>query len=388
MKKIQMIPESYIKEDYYEIEREYLFEGLWHLVGGISCKQLEDNRYFLTTLAGREIIILINEGKVIALKNSCPHRSGNFVNERFGTIKNLTCVYHGLTFYKNGSFKSCASADDFCSNKNQYNQLEDLFITKYPVQIIGELIFISINPRCAIEEQFSEEILEELSKFKFHNQSASALWQEEFNWKLFFENVKDGLHVQYVHKNSFASIVERNYSLYQSNKSDYKERDSSTFNSPDIDLDKIDIRDLSYIANGKLNREDVWWAKYLKDIFKHNIYVNYFLFPSTNFASVGGTHFVRQRFEPCAPNLLNYELDIYLPQLPNYFLSAPLLKRIIEIEKEIIEEDSIILRKQYSNIEANIYDGIEQNMAHGDYEKSIIENILYINKLYRDFRKK
>ena len=45
--------------------------------------------------------------------------------------------------------------------------------------------------------------------------------------------------------------------------------------------------------------------------------------------------------------------------------------------KKGIEEDSIILRKQYSNIEANIYDGIEQNMAHGDY-KNQLSRIFYI----------
>ena len=218
-----------------------------------------------------------------------------------------------------------------------------------------------------------------MSKLKFHNQMSRARWEEDFNWKLMYENVKDYLHPDYVHP--LYPLKKCGKGIYTNNSKDKQYQDINDILKKQ-DLKDLDIKDLSYICSSNINTDKkLWWNQNLGDVYRENEYVNFYLFPSTNFISYAGSYFLRQTYQPNNPLNFNYELDAYLPEIKIMFKTAPLLKRLIELEINTIEEDSMILSKVQKNY---LSQNSSSNMMHGDYEEQVIKNISFINNIYQE----
>jgi phenylpropionate dioxygenase-like ring-hydroxylating dioxygenase large terminal subunit len=174
-------PEHYNGQEFFLKERKFLFEELWHFAGIKSCMNLGGNRFYSTVIAGKKIQLREYEGSMYALENICPHRGGPFVFEEIGE-QPLTCKYHGLTFHANGTFKGSSSANWFCNDK-AYDELDCLAIKKFRIKQVGEFIFVSLGDNVIFEDQFNEEMIQEMNKISFYNHFGRSSWIEEFNWK-------------------------------------------------------------------------------------------------------------------------------------------------------------------------------------------------------------
>jgi phenylpropionate dioxygenase-like ring-hydroxylating dioxygenase large terminal subunit len=280
------------------------------------------------------------DGEIHALENVCPHRGGPFVLDDLGESP-VVCKYHGLSFHGNGSFKASASADWFCKD-SPYDELDCLAIKKFRTKEIGEFVFVSLGNDVAFEDQFNDEMIMEMQKIKFHPHFGQAKWEEQFNWKLNFENIKDPLHIYYIHPKTFGHLLAFNSESYISRFA----KSNKDLEGKKIEVSPKCLQDMSFMGySNAMDRPRVWWESDIENLYREQSYVNFYFFPSTNFYSVGGTHFARQTYDPSGPSSFNYSLEVYLPALTKKISAAPLIKRLMEIEKVVIDEDSIILKE-------------------------------------------
>ena len=371
----QFKPENYFEEEYYFKEKKYLFQELWHFVGIKGCMNLGGNRFYTTTVADKLVQFREFEGKISALENACPHRGGPFVTDEYGE-QPLVCKYHGLSFKSDGSFKGTNSADWFCKD-GLFNKLDCLAIKTFRVREVGEFIFVSLGDEVQFEDQFSEELISEMNKISFGSNYGRAKWCEDFNWKLNFENIKDPLHIFHVHPKTFGALLEFQGKSYVTGSGFIAGNRPNESNRTSSIKSLIDMSYFSY--SSALDSPTPWWSDDIQNVYRKNSFVNFYLFPSTNFYSVGGTHFARQTYDPIGPSSFTYYLEVYLPKLRKKINAAPVIKRLLEAEKTVINEDSIILKKINDAFKSNP----RTQMMHGDYEEKISEQIKFVaNQIY------
>lgn len=297
----------------------------------------------------------------------------------------MVCKYHGLSFHADGSFKATAAANWFCET-HAYDELDTLRVKSFRTKQVGEFVFVSLGNTVAFEDQFNDEMIREMAKLKFEKNYGHARWEEDFNWKLNYENIKDPLHIYYVHPKSFSPMMQFEAQSYI--KDATKKRLPETASLPGSPLNaepnqsQPSLKDMSFVAfSPKMNKPEVWWKPSIQEQYRDGSYVNFYFFPSTNFYAVGGDHFARQTYDPTGPRAFRYTLEVYLPQLKRKFNLAPLVKRLMEIEKSVIDEDSVILKQINDSFESPI----GTKLQHGDYEKQIPRQIRFMrNAIYKE----
>jgi phenylpropionate dioxygenase-like ring-hydroxylating dioxygenase large terminal subunit len=374
-------PSNYTDSHLFLKEKIELFPCLWNLVCLKSTHLPEVGSYFLTRVVDAELIVYRDKDNISCFSNICPHRGSPLVSAARGKLPRFSCPYHGIVFNAKGHFQSTGSASYFCSSEQKNCQLDNLSLKQYSVQVVGDFVFVSLNPKVSLDEQFEEEILNALMNINIDTRYASGTWEEAFNWKLNYENVNDGLHPMYVHPSTFGPLMNFSKDIYSASKS---------FANDDLNklpFDTCAIKDLSIsslsgiVVSDRLNRNEPWWKTQIDTtIFYEERYVNIFLFPNTNLCSIGGTHFIRQRYNPSSVERFIYELDVFLPPLKKSFIAAPLLKRIFELECDVIAEDSDILSRLQNNLSQ--INNPETMLSHGDYEDRIMRLMMFYNKFF------
>jgi phenylpropionate dioxygenase-like ring-hydroxylating dioxygenase large terminal subunit len=365
-------PAHYFGDEFYLREKKLLFSEAWHLAGIKPCMNLVGNRYYCTTIAGKKIQLRAYDDVIYALENVCPHRGGPFVLEDFGE-EPLVCKYHGLAFTADGCFRGTKSANWFCGDRS-YSDLNSLKLKSFRVKEVGDFVFVSLGETIKFEDQFNEQMISEMSSLKFHSRYGRAKWTEPFNWKLNFENIKDPLHTFFVHPNSFANLMKFDGVSHVA---------TSRYEAPPHPLrsyrkdNSISLQDMSFMSiSDEMKRSEVWYQSLIENQYNPNRFVNFYMFPSTNFYSVGGTHFCRQTYDPVGARSFDYTLEVYLPILNKPINAAPLIKRLLEIEKSVIDEDSIVLKR----INDSFLNDPLTTMAHGDYEDKILSQLVWLQK--------
>ena len=91
--------------------------------------------------------------------------------------------------------------------------------------------------------------------------------------------------------------------------------------------------------------------------------------------SVSGTHYVVQQYLPISPSKFLYRLNVSFPEMLEKFESKNLLHNLLQIERNVIREDEIILDRLQKSMEAKLPG---EHFAHGDYENYIMEQQIYL----------
>ena len=102
--------ESSISPEFYELEREAIFQRTWLNVGRVE--QLRRNGSYFTkelAVANTSLIIVRGmDGEIRAFHNVCRHRGNKLVwtdhprEETSGTCRQFRCKYHGWRYELNG----------------------------------------------------------------------------------------------------------------------------------------------------------------------------------------------------------------------------------------------------------------------------------------------
>jgi phenylpropionate dioxygenase-like ring-hydroxylating dioxygenase large terminal subunit len=161
---------------------------------------------FVNTFVGKTPVVVArdNDGEIYAFENRCSHRGALICLDQAGHTEHFTCVYHGWSYDLQGTLKGVAFENgvngkggmppSFCK--------EDHSPRKLRVATTCGLVFASFSDDVPdIEEYIGEPVLARIRRIlnkpvKVLGRFTQAL---PYNWKLYFENVKDSYHASILH---------------------------------------------------------------------------------------------------------------------------------------------------------------------------------------------
>ena len=201
-----LAPSYYLSPEICGRERERLFGRLW-IFAGLKSFVSQVDSYIARRVAGKPVVVQNFDGELRAFQNMCAHRQNPVQPEGFGR-RPLVCGYHGWRYDRAGKVSTIPLHDEHYLFAEQPRAA--LGLRKLGLARIGSLLFINFSPDpLPIEEQFGEALLETLASVSesFDDEVLVAQWRVAHNWKLAYENLRDGLHPRFVHTRTLATEV-------------------------------------------------------------------------------------------------------------------------------------------------------------------------------------
>jgi len=191
----------YYRADYFELEREAIFQRVWLQVGHVS--ELAESGSFIVRpveIANASVLITRgSDGKIRAFHNVCTHRGTQLVAEDSGKRSAFSCRYHRWTFGNDGRLRGAPDFERFYVSKEQCD------LRAIAVDVCGGLIFINLDrsPSQSLQE-FLGPLAQRLETFPASNATTFAeyTYEIEANWKLTYDNFQENYHLRFIHPRS------------------------------------------------------------------------------------------------------------------------------------------------------------------------------------------
>jgi len=201
--------QRYVSPEYFQAEIDHVFRKSWLLLGHI-CEYEKKGSYQLFDLPFGPVILMRGEGSEMrAFLNSCPHRGATVLKEASGCARVMSCQYHGWTYNLEGRLIGIANAEAFPGvDKSQFA------LPRLRCEQWGGLIYINFDPDAPPLHQWLGPVIEanpqiaEVADRPVRLQ-ASGSWDVACNWKLMYENFIEGYHLDFVHANSVAALIDQ-----------------------------------------------------------------------------------------------------------------------------------------------------------------------------------
>jgi phenylpropionate dioxygenase-like ring-hydroxylating dioxygenase large terminal subunit len=189
-------------------ERERLFARSWLYVGHDSQVPAAGD-YFCTQMAGRPVVMIRHgSGSVHVLHNHCPHRGALVAGGRTGNARLLRCCYHGWAFQPDGRLQAipCIESYDGSSVKAG-NPAFDM----QPVKSAGYRGFVFATLDADAPELLAwldrgaavlDNMTERAPDGELEVAGGYFRAVQRNNWKVYLENLHDGMHPKFVHQSS------------------------------------------------------------------------------------------------------------------------------------------------------------------------------------------
>ena len=275
-----------------------------------------------------EVIISSRNGRPRSFFNKCLHRGHRLTDLKRGLTETFTCPYHGWQYDNEGSLIQIPGEKKF------YSPDANAFVSANGIQPIhteriGDLIFINFcsQPQ-TIETQFGKDVIGglELTRDKISTSSISLQVELPFNWKLIFENLRDGLHPLFLHKTSLTKEVHFSFT------SDFKEP---------AEIQSLTLADLSSFGrDGTTKSANAPHKAEFELVDDGNSYLNWILFPYTHIASPDGGALVGiENYVPITPRLTRFELNLHITKSLGSASPIPILKRWLDKALVVFKED-------------------------------------------------
>jgi len=200
---------AYVSEDWLERERQNLFGRTWAFAGVIG--DFDEAGDFRTVRAGPFSLVVIRDsaGHLKGFHNICRHRGTEILDGHGKTGRTIVCSYHNWTYSLDGGLRGVPAQKD-CFPKLDKTTIH---LREAAVGVFRGLVFV--HPDADPGEPFQHWI-DDLGSVPWpHDLSSSDLkashddivYEILCNWKVFYENVLDGYHLAYLHKETLGGLL-------------------------------------------------------------------------------------------------------------------------------------------------------------------------------------
>ena len=321
-------PEEYLDQALFDREQE-VFERYWRCIG-TTAQAPNDKDWFTTIVSNRSIIVQNFEGELRAFANACSHR---FSAIRQGPSGNglLQCPYHGWIYNKDGvpySIPRKPRFDDMTDERRC-----ELALERYDIELCGTLVFIR---RAGMKDTLREYMGPMFEVFEAVSRGLGPVLDYEervwkANWKICMENILEGYHIPFVHKETL-------HPLSIGNVNDF------TFHGLHAIYDSP-INDERKVAFEKLGKTILKGRPYQVPGWQH-LYV----FPLTTMGTTYGASFNIPQFIPLGPHetlFRNHVFGCALPELPAAQTAVvnAMNASVASSHRTVFEEDSAICER-------------------------------------------
>jgi phenylpropionate dioxygenase-like ring-hydroxylating dioxygenase large terminal subunit len=203
-------PACYTDPDFYEFEKQALFDHEWLCVGRADWVKAPGD-YFTTQIVGEPIAVArARDGVVRAMSSVCQHRS-MLVAEGRGNARGFVCPYHHWVYGLDGALVNAPAMERTCNFDKQAVRLPQLKIEAWQgfLFVNFDLDAAPLSPRLArVAEAIAGYDLE-------HADCATAMTgQFAWNWKVMFENNNDGYHASKLHQGPLHDFVPSELAIF------------------------------------------------------------------------------------------------------------------------------------------------------------------------------
>jgi phenylpropionate dioxygenase-like ring-hydroxylating dioxygenase large terminal subunit len=375
-------PQAYIDQDWFERERELLFEPLWQFAA-LKTMLAQPNAFVTRTLCGVPLVIQNIRGELRAFENVCPHRQNPVQTAPHG-VRPLFCGYHGWSFDQDGATAGIPHEEALYRFTPQ--QRDCLRLRRVALACVGNLVFVNLSAQpLPIEEQLGGAMLAYLehASAAFDGEVILTTYEGRFNWKLAYENLRDANHARYVHSRTLfqetrfqAQVDERAVAALRKLEADggVRGRDAALALLRDFSRGGRDAP----LEDPPSHPWHPLIERYRdRDGSCHDEYYNWLVFPNIHIASAnGGYSFTLEHHIPVGPG--RTDMIVYYMTAKKtrpYAASAAVLHSTMLGADKVLREDIDIME----NIQRTLHPQAP-SPALGDYEA---ENAI-IHRWYLD----
>lgn len=201
----RMPPQAYIDEAWFAREQELLFKPLWQFIG-LKVMLEKHNAFITRTLFGIPVVVQNFHGELRAFENLCPHRQNPIQVQPHG-VRALFCGYHGWSFDREGATRI---PHEDALYRFPAEERACIHLRRFALEVVGNLVFVCLaETPLPIKQQFGAAMLASLtaSSLAYDSEVITTTYEGQFNWKLAYENLRDGHHPRFLHARSLYQEV-------------------------------------------------------------------------------------------------------------------------------------------------------------------------------------
>jgi len=197
-------PECYTSAEFYEFEKEALFNHEWLCVGRESWVA-EPGDYFTTRIIGEPIVVARDMGGTIrAMSSVCQHRA-MLVAEGHGNARGFLCPYHHWAYGLDGQLVGAPAMGRTCNFERK-----DIRLPQMKVELWMGFIFINFDHDAAPLAPRLAAVTAAIANFDLAGAEGprpGPAGKFPWNWKVMFENNNDGYHANKLHHGPLHDFV-------------------------------------------------------------------------------------------------------------------------------------------------------------------------------------
>ena len=191
---------AYTSPIWFERERERIFARAWNYAGHSS--QIPGPGDYLTlSIAGIPVIVVRGQdGNIRAFFNSCRHR-GTKLLDGDGNAKLIRCPYHAWAYDLTGSLVATPLVEEDMAGRKA-----SLGLHRVRLEVLDGFMFAGLDEKLSPVATAMGSLSREWSGYAPADLVCTRrkAWDVKANWKLWYENYNDSLHVPFVHPGSLA----------------------------------------------------------------------------------------------------------------------------------------------------------------------------------------
>ena len=173
----------------FDAEMAQLFANRMFVGSAFDLQALNDYRSVL--FGNRAITVRHTPEGIRAFNNVCLHRNA-LIDPLGSGNRAFRCNYHGWSYGDDGALKSAPLADE--------TAIRDRRLLSYPISESNGLYFLGQDAQPDVSDI---ALAFDQTKTILAEPFARGVLEHSCNWKLMVENVLEGYHLSYVHKDTF-----------------------------------------------------------------------------------------------------------------------------------------------------------------------------------------
>jgi phenylpropionate dioxygenase-like ring-hydroxylating dioxygenase large terminal subunit len=208
----QMLPpEIYVAEEFFEFEKEALFNHEWLCVARETWIPNPGDFYCSEVIGEPLAVVRAETGAIKALSTVCRHRA-MLVAEGHGNARNLICPYHHWTYSLEGDLVSAPAM-----NKAKGFDRSGVKLAAFKVETWNGFIFVNfdsdappLKPRLTVFTDALANFRLDVAEGPIPDPPTKLPW----NWKVMMENNNDGYHANKLHAGPLHNIVPSHLAIF------------------------------------------------------------------------------------------------------------------------------------------------------------------------------
>ena len=199
----------YADATFFALEREQVFGRSWLMVAhGDELPAAGDYRT-IDHLAKPIVLVRTDDGAINAFFNTCQHRGAALVTDEAGHAgRRLTCPYHSWVYALDGALVGYPDTHNFPPLDK-----ECLSLQRVRCETWGPLVFVNLDDDAPPLREFLGPVGDDLSELselagRLHLVERTAL-DVDVNWKIPVDANIETYHVNTVHRNSAAKVLDQ-----------------------------------------------------------------------------------------------------------------------------------------------------------------------------------